>query len=49
MTDTCGSQKMCPLLRGVCYWQVVQQRFSHLGLNISSVIQGMSAIWDVHY
>ena len=36
-------------LRGVRYWEVIQKRFSHLGLNILSAIHGMSAIWDVRY
>ena len=40
---------MCLLLLGVPYWEVVQQRLSHLGLNILSAIEGMSTIWDVRY
>ena len=39
----------CPLLKGVRYWEVVQQRFPQLGLNILPAIQGMSTIWDVGY
>ena len=38
-----------PSLRAVHYWVAVQQRLSHLGLNILSAIQGMSAIWDIRY
>ena len=49
IADTYGSLKICPLLRGVRYWEVVLQRLSYFGLNIVSAIQGMSAIWDVGY
>ena len=47
--DTYGSTKMCSLLRGVCYWEVISKRLSYLGLNILSAIQGMSDIRDVRY
>ena len=47
--DTCGSEKICPLLRGVRYWEAILKRLSHLGLNALSAIQGMSAIWNVRY
>ena len=33
--DTCGSEKICPLLRGVCYWEVIfrySRHFRYLGL-----------------
>ena len=36
-------------LKGVRCWEVIQKRFSHLGLNILSAIHGMSAISDVRY
>ena len=36
---------MCPLLRGVRYWE----RLSHLRLNVLSAIHVMSAIRDVRY
>ena len=37
------------LLRGVRYWEVIQKGLSHLGPNILSAIQGMSAIWNIRY
>ena len=40
---------MCPLLRGVDYWEVILKRLSHLRINILSAIHDMSAIWDVCY
>ena len=41
--------KVCPLSRGVRYWEIIQKRLSHLGLNVLSAIHGMSAIRDVCY
>ena len=29
--------------------EVILKRLSHLGLNVLSTIQGMSAFWDVRY
>ena len=48
IANTYGSSKICPLLRGVHYWEVVQQRSSRLRL-MYSAIQGMSTIWDARY
>ena len=42
-------KKICPLLRGVRYLEVVHQRSWHLGLNISSAIYCISGIWDGRY
>ena len=36
-------------MRGVRYWEIILKRLSYLGLNVSSAIHGMSAIWDVRY
>ena len=36
-------------MRGVCYWEVILKRLSHLWLNVLSTIHGMSAVWDVRY
>ena len=44
-----GLKKICPLLRGVRYWEVILKRLYHLALKILSAIHGMFAIWDVHY
>ena len=38
----------CPLLTGVSK-KAVTFGLLHLGLTVSSTIQGMSAIWDVRY
>ena len=46
---TVNPLKICPLLRGVRYSELIWQRLSHLGLNILFAIQDMSAIWDVRY
>ena len=49
IADTYGSQKTCPLLRGVRDWEVILKRLSYLGLNVFSAIQVMSTFWDVRY
>ena len=49
IADTYGSWKICPLLRGARYWEVIQKRLSHLGLNVLPAIEGMSAIGRFHY
>ena len=46
---TYGSQKICPLLRDVCYWEVILKRLPHFELYVLSAIPGMSAVWDIRY
>ena len=45
---TVNPLKICPLLRGVRYSELIWQRLSHLGLNILFAIQDMSAIGRFH-
>ena len=41
--------KICLLLRGASYLEVILKRLSHLGLIDLSPIHDMHAIWDVGY
>ena len=48
IADIYGSSKICPLLRGVHYWEVILKRLLHLGLNVLSAVHGMSAVGRFH-